>query len=65
MPTKRKKMKKTVHSSIICKGPEKKKRKHVSEEYSGLIILVYSFNGTVYRKGNTLGKDIDQREPIQ
>ena len=26
---------------------------------------MYSFNGTVYRKGNTLGKDIDQREPIQ
>lgn len=35
------------------------------EECSGLINLAYSSNGTIYKKGNTLGKDIDQRRPIR
>ena len=34
---------------------------HIFEECNGLINSAYSFSGTIYKKGNTVGNYVDQR----
>lgn len=50
-----------IHTELFVIDPGGGGKIHIFEECSGLINLAYSLNGTIYKKGNTLGNDTDQR----